>query len=92
MRFGPALTPSQESALKLDTAQRTAKMLTKRQLEVLAQCAGPHGMYDHTRYETAILNRLYEKGLALRSCNGTAKWHATQFGRAVVSSQHGAPK
>lgn len=64
--------------------------LTVRQLEVLAKCAGPHGMYDHTRYETAILNRLYEKGLALRSCNGTAKWHATQSGRrAIAIVRHG---
>jgi hypothetical protein len=64
--------------------------LTKRQLEILARCAGPHGMYDHTRYETAILYRLYEKGLALRSCNGTAMWHATQLGRSALSmpSQH----
>jgi hypothetical protein len=64
--------------------------LTERQLEILAQCAGLHGMYDHTRWDTGVLNRLYEKGLVLRSCNGTGKWHATQAGRAAltVSSQH----
>lgn len=78
-------SPNDESALRLDTAQRTAKSLTPRQLEILAQCAGPHGMYDHTRWDTGILNRLYEKGLALRSCNGTGKWHATQFGRSVLA-------
>lgn len=59
--------------------------LTDRQLEILKQCAGPHGMYDHTRWDTGVLNRLYEMGLALQSCNGTAKWHATQAGRAVLS-------
>jgi hypothetical protein len=59
--------------------------LTERQLEVLAQCARPHGMHDHTRWDTGVLNRLYEKGLALRSCNGTGKWHATQAGRAALT-------
>jgi hypothetical protein len=68
--------------------------LTKRQLEVLAECAGPHGMYDHTRWDTCMLNRLYEKGLALRSCNGTGKWHATSAGRSALSdtSQVGTGK
>lgn len=59
--------------------------LTKRQKEVLARCAGPHGFYDHTRYETLVLNNLYEKGLILQSCNGTAKWHATQKGREALA-------
>lgn len=74
-----------EAALRMDTAQRTAKRLTSRQLEILSQCAGRHGMYDHTQYETGVLNRLYEKGLTLQSCNGTGKWHATQLGRLVLS-------
>lgn len=61
--------------------------MTQRQLEVLAQCAGPHGMYDHTRFDTRVLNNLYDKGLVLRSCNGTAKWHATQAGRALLKQE-----
>jgi hypothetical protein len=78
-------SPNTESALRLDTAQRVAKSLTSRQIEILTACAKPHGIHDHTQHETGILNRLYDKGLALRSCNGTAKWHATQFGRLVLS-------
>jgi hypothetical protein len=51
-------------------------------------------MYDHTRYDTAVLNNLYDKGLVLRSCNGTNKWHATQAGCAALalsSHNQGAP-
>lgn len=59
--------------------------LTERQREILIQCAGPHGMRDHSWNETEILNRLYEKGLALPTCNGTSKWFATQAGRAALT-------
>lgn len=60
--------------------------LTKRQAEMLAQAASRYGVRDHTRYETDIMDRLYVKGLALPTCNGTEKWFATQAGRALLAS------
>lgn len=59
--------------------------LTKRQREMLQACA-ERGIRTHTRYEYAVMDRLYSKGLALLSCNGTDKWHATAAGRAALSS------
>jgi hypothetical protein len=61
--------------------------LTTRQHEILEQCAKRHGFYDHTRHETNILERLWLKGLVIRSVNGTAKWHATQIGASLLSQQ-----
>lgn len=59
-------------------------LFTPRQLEMLKAAAGPHGVVIHTQYDAAVMERLFVRELVLRSCNGTAKWHATGAGRAAL--------
>lgn len=60
--------------------------LTERQTEMLMQAASTHGTRVYTRYDAAVMERLFVKDLAIRSCNGTDKWHATEIGRAHLAS------
>lgn len=60
--------------------------LTERQTEMLRRAASTHGTRVYTRYDDAVMERLFVRDFTFRSCNGTDKWHATNAGRAHLSS------
>jgi hypothetical protein len=60
--------------------------LTERQTEMLKQAASAHGARVYTRYDAAVMERLFIKDLTIRTCNGTDAWFATRAGRAHLAS------
>lgn len=59
--------------------------LTERQQEILTRAAERYGVYPHTRAERTVLENIWIKKMVIPSCNGTAKWHATQIGRDALA-------
>lgn len=96
MRFAPACTPSQESTLQRDTAQRMAKALTPKQREHLLAAADPAnklGVVDLIAYGPGsglrqrgwnrVMWKLRDDGLVRRYVHGG--YEITDFGRRVAA-------
>lgn len=89
MRFPPALTPGQESALRLDTATRAAKRLTEKDKAVLKEGAAhrdgvikPKKWSNFDRPEKRMA-KLVEIGCAIPNAHGD--WYITPTGRLAVT-------
>lgn len=93
MRIPPALTPGQDTALRLDTADRAAKGLTKNQISMLRASGDKHGLVREW-FGGALRTRLTLEARGLlthvntRNCDGrgSVRFEPTPTGRVVLAS------
>lgn len=90
MRFPPALTPGQDSALRLDTAMRAAKELTDKDIAILKEGAAhrdgvikPKKWSNFDRPEKRMA-KLVALGCAFGIAHGD--WYITPTGRLAITT------